>query len=54
VQPHELPLSPPRIWQLIETARQVQKPPKGETRGVQATADAVGGAALKPVLRMPQ
>jgi carbon-monoxide dehydrogenase large subunit len=36
VQPHELPLSPPRIWQLIETARQVQKPPKGETRGVGA------------------
>jgi len=25
VQPHELPLSPPRIWQLIETARQAQK-----------------------------
>ena len=28
VQPHELPLSPPRIWQLIETARQSQKPPR--------------------------
>ena len=28
VQPHELPLSPPRIWQLIETARQAQKPPR--------------------------
>ena len=26
VQPHELPLSPPRIWQLIETAREAQKP----------------------------
>ncbi|HKM68595.1 MAG TPA: xanthine dehydrogenase family protein molybdopterin-binding subunit [Stellaceae bacterium] len=25
VQPHELPLSPPRIWQLIETARQAQR-----------------------------
>ena len=26
VQPHELPLSPARIWQLIETARQSRKP----------------------------
>jgi aerobic carbon-monoxide dehydrogenase large subunit len=29
VQPHELPLSPARIWQLIETARQSMKPSGG-------------------------
>jgi len=28
VQPRELPLSPPRVWQLIETARQSHKPPR--------------------------
>ena len=28
VQPRELPLSPPRVWQLIGTARQSHKPPR--------------------------
>jgi len=28
VQPRELPLAPPRIWQLIETAREAQKQPR--------------------------
>jgi len=36
VQPCELPLSPPRIWQLIETAREVQKQSREGTRGARA------------------
>jgi aerobic carbon-monoxide dehydrogenase large subunit len=33
VQPRELPLAPPRIWQLIETAREAQKRPKEQSDG---------------------
>jgi len=32
VQPRELPLSPPRIWQLIETAREAQSWRTGRSR----------------------
>jgi aerobic carbon-monoxide dehydrogenase large subunit len=35
VQPHDLPLTPPRIWQLIETAREARKL-REETRGAGA------------------
>jgi carbon-monoxide dehydrogenase large subunit len=33
VQPRELPLAPPRIWQLIETARGAHKRPKEQSDG---------------------